>query len=90
MEINVAEGRLHAHALIDILPAEKVNEALGLLEEMIPQAGMSLADRLAVASVEDEEITPEMAARLDRALASVKRGETVPHEEILREFGLDR
>ena len=90
MEANVTEERLHAHALLDILPAERMNEVLGLLEEMVPEDGMSLAGRLALASVEDEEITPEMAARLDRALASVKRGETVPHEEILREFGLDR
>ncbi len=90
MEINVTEQRLHAHALLDILPAEKVDAVLSLLEEMVPEAGTSLAERLALAGVEDEQITPEMAARLDRALASVKRDDTVPHEEILREFGLDR
>ena len=50
---------------------------------------MSLAESLAQAAIEDEEITPEMAARLDRARASAERGETIPHEEILREFGLD-
>jgi hypothetical protein len=88
METNVTEERLHAHALLDILPAEKVNEVLSLLEEMVPEARMSLADRLAQAAIEDEEITPEMAARLDRARASAERGESVPHEEILREFGL--
>ena len=88
METNVTEERLHAHALLDILPAEKVNEVLSLLEEMVPEARMSLADRLAQATIEDEEITPEMAARLDRARASAERGESVPHEEILREFGL--
>ena len=88
METNVTEERLHAHALLDILPAEKVNEVLSLLEEMVPEARMSLADRLAQAAIEDEEITPEMAARLDRASASAERGESVPHEEILREFGL--
>jgi hypothetical protein len=88
METNVTEERLHAHALLDILPAEKVNEVLSLLEEMVPETSMSLADRLAQTAVEDEEITPEMAARLDRARASAERGESVPHEEILREFGL--
>jgi predicted transcriptional regulator len=88
METNVTEERLHAHALLDILPAEKVNEVLSLLEEMVPETHMSLADRLAQAAIEDEEITPEMAARLDRARASAERGESVPHEEILREFGL--
>lgn len=89
METNVTEQRLHAHELLDILPAEKINEVLSLLEEMVPELGMSLADSLAQAAVEDEEITPAMAARLDVARASAERGDTVPHEEILREFGLD-
>ena len=89
MESNVTEQRLHAHELLDILPAEKVNEVLSLLEEMVPETRRSLAERLAQAAIEDEEITPEMAARLDRARASAERGDTIPHEEILREFGLD-
>ncbi len=87
METNVIEDRLHAHALLDILPADKVNAVLNLLEEMVPDAGMSLAATLAKAEVEDEEITPEMATRLDRARASADRGETIPHEATLREFG---
>lgn len=89
MDTNVTEQRLHAHELLDILPAEKVNEVLSLLEEMIPETRMSLAETLARAGTEDDELTPEMAARLDRARASVERGDTIPHEEILREFGLD-
>jgi hypothetical protein len=47
-----------------------------------------LTRSLAVAPVEEEEITPETAAALDRARASLVRGEGIPHEEILREFGL--
>jgi hypothetical protein len=43
---------------------------------------------LANAPVEDEEITPAMATELDRARASIERGEGIPHEEVLREFGL--
>lgn len=39
--------------------------------------------------VEDEDLTPETAAALDRARASLARGEGIPHEEILREFQLD-
>jgi hypothetical protein len=31
---------------------------------------------------------PETAAVLDRARVSLHRGEGIPHEEILREFGL--
>jgi hypothetical protein len=45
-----------------------------------------LAHSLALAFVEDEEITSETAASLDRARASLARGEGIPLEEILREF----
>ena len=45
---------------------------------------------LALAPVEEEEITPEMAASLDRARASLARGEGIPHEEVLHEFGPKR
>jgi hypothetical protein len=38
----------------------------------------------ALAPVEDEEITPEPAAALDRARASQARGECIPHDKILR------
>ena len=40
-----------------------------------------------LAPVEEDEITPETAAALERARASLARGEGIPHEEILREFG---
>jgi hypothetical protein len=40
--------------------------------------------------VEEEEITSETAAALDRARASLARGEGIPHEDILREFGLGK
>ena len=45
---------------------------------------------LALAPVEEEAITAETAAALDRARASLARGEGIPHEEILREFGLTK
>jgi hypothetical protein len=45
---------------------------------------------LALARVEDEEITPETAAALDRARASLARGKGIPHEDILRGFGLTK
>jgi hypothetical protein len=43
---------------------------------------------LANSPVEEEEITPETAAALDLARESLARGEGIPHEEMLREFGL--
>jgi hypothetical protein len=47
-----------------------------------------LARSLAHAQVEEEDLTPETAAALDRARASLAGGKGIPHEEILREFGL--
>ncbi len=46
--------------------------------------------KLTNAPLEEEEITAETATALDRAHASLARGEGIPHEEILREFGLTK
>jgi hypothetical protein len=47
-----------------------------------------LARSLALAPVEEEEITPETVAALEGARASLARSEGIPHEEVLSEFGL--
>ncbi len=86
MESNVNQERLQAHALLDMLPAEKLNAVRSLLEVMVEP----LARSLALAPVEEEEVTPQAAAELDRARVSLARGEGIPHEEILREFGLTK
>lgn len=83
MEPNIDRERQEAHALLDMLPAEKLNAVRGLLEAMVEPLARSLAS----APVEDEEINPETAASLDRARASLTRGEGIRQEEMLREFG---
>jgi len=40
--------------------------------------------------VEEEEITSDTAAALDRARVSLAPLEGIPHEDILREFGLGK
>ena len=86
MEPNLNQERQQAHALLDMLPAEKLNAVRSLLEVMVGP----LARSLALAPVDEEEIAPETAATIDRSRASLNRGEGVPHEEILREFGLEQ
>jgi hypothetical protein len=76
--------RQQAHALLDVLSAEKLVAVRSLLEVMAEPLSRSLA----LAPVEDEEISAETAAAIDSARASLDRGEGIPHEEILREFGL--
>jgi len=80
----MADTKDHAYELIDRLPPAQLSAVVGLLEAMLDPGS------LANAPEEEEEITPETAAALDRARASLARGEGIPHEEILREFGLKK
>ncbi len=84
MQPDLAEQRQQAHLLLDVLPEEKLSAVRNLLEVLVEP----LSRALAMAPVEDEELTPETAQALDRARASLARGEVVSHEEVLREFGL--
>jgi hypothetical protein len=86
MEADLNQERQQAHALLDLLPPEKLNAVRSLLEVLVEP----LVRSLALAPVEDEEITPETAAALIRARGSLARGEGIPHEKILREFELNR
>ena len=81
---NLNRERQQAHALLDLLPVEKLNAVRSLLEVMVEPLARSLAP------AEEEEIAPEPAAALDRARATLARGEGIPHEEVLREFGLSQ
>ena len=90
MELDVTHERLQAHALLDMLPAGKINVVRSLLEVMVESGSAEhLSRSLALAPVDDKELTLETAASLDRARASLARGEGIPHDEILREFGLN-
>jgi len=84
MEQDLAQQRQEAHLLIDVLPQEKLSAVHGLLGVLVEPLSRSLA----TAPVEDEELTPEAMAALNRASASLDRGEGVSHEAILRELGL--
>ena len=84
MEPNLDQERRQAHALLDALPAEKLNAVRSLLEVMVEP----LARSLVLTQVEEEDLTPETAAALDRARASLARGEGISHDGVLRAFGL--
>jgi hypothetical protein len=86
MDPDVTQERKQAHALLDMLPAEKLTAVRSLLAVMVEPLSRSLDS----ASVEEEEVTDETAAAIDRARTSLARGEVIPHEDIRREFGLDK
>ena len=66
-----------------LLPAQ-LSAVIGLLEAMLDP--FSLAN----APVEEEELTPETAAALERARTSLTRSQGISHEEILCEFGVKK
>ena len=84
MGTDAKQERQQAHALLDLLPAEKLAAVRSLLEVMVEPLSHSLAS----APIDDEKVGPETAAALDRARASLARGEGIPHEDVLREFGI--
>jgi hypothetical protein len=82
---RMADSKEHAHELIERLPAQQLSALVALLEAILDPAAA-----LASAPVDEADLTAETAASLDRARASLARGEGIPHEEILREFGLPK
>ena len=80
-------NRQQAHRLLDQLAPAQFTAVAQLLEVMAAEPEPLLVS-LSKVPVEDEEITEETAAALNRASASLARGEGIPQEEILREFGL--
>jgi hypothetical protein len=67
------------------VPAADIPTARRLLQGLIVDP---LWLSMRAAPLDDEELTPEAIASIQEAEASIARGEGVPHEEIMREFGL--
>jgi hypothetical protein len=86
MASNPVQERQQAHALLDMLPDDKLAVVRSLLQVMVEPLSTSLAN----APVDDEQISDDTARSLERARASLARGEGIPHDEILREFGLNK
>ena len=84
MGLDLSQQRHEAHLLIDVLPEEKLCAVRNLLDVLVEPLSRSLA----MAPVEDEELNDETIASIERARASLARGEGISHVEILHEFGL--
>ncbi len=84
MQHDLSQDRQEAHAYLDRLPCNQLSAVHDLLESMLSPLERSLA----LAPIDDEPLTPEEAAEIEAGIASLERGEGIPHEEILREFGL--
>lgn len=75
--------------LVDLamrVPAEEIAAAKHLLEGLLEDP---FSAALRSTDYDDEPVTEDDIAALREAREAYKRGETTPHEEILREFGLE-
>ena len=73
-----------AHALIELLAPSQISAVVHLLAVMTDPVNRSLAQ----APVDDEPVTEEETREIAAARASLDRGEGIPHEKVLAEFGL--
>ena len=67
-----------------LVPAEDIAEAAKALEPFLDPFARAMLST----DYDDEPLTEDDLAALEQARAEHGRGETVPHDEILREFGL--
>lgn len=81
---QISEKR-QLHELVEKLPPDKLPAALSYLHFLCADSVLrSLLD----APDDDEPYTERQRTEDAEAAASIARGEGVPHEEILHEFGL--
>lgn len=78
------------YRLIDELPDDELAPAARALRRLRDNRLHPTWPIPTFPEAEAEELTPEEEADLEEALEAMKRGELIPHEEIRREFGLDR
>jgi hypothetical protein len=72
-------------ALASRVPEDQIPTAKRMLEALIVDPfWLSLAS----APMDDEELTPEAVAAVLEAERAVGNGNAIPHEEMLKEFGL--
>jgi hypothetical protein len=78
------DAKEHAHELIERLAPGQIPAVVHLLEVMTDPVAQSLAN----APVDDEPVSEDEAREIAAARASLDRGEGIPHEKVLAEFGL--
>lgn len=80
----MAHTKEQAHQLIDRLAPSQVTAVVGLLEAMLDPVSRAIAN----APIDDEPVSEEEARDIADARAALDRGEGIPHEQVLAEFGL--
>jgi hypothetical protein len=84
METNPNQERQQAHALLDMLPVEKLNAVRSLLEVMVDPVSRALAN----APVDDEPTTEDEERAVAEAREWLKNNPGIPFEQVVTELGL--
>jgi len=74
MEPDFAQERRQAHALLDLLPVEKLGAVRNLLEVFLNE--------------DSDTLSPAEAKAIAEADGWSKHNAPIPHEEVLAQFGL--
>jgi len=85
--MTTTEARTKLHDLIESLPSEDVPTALRILEALnsssvpVPMAFRDIP-------IDDEPETEEERAAVAEARRDIEEGRVIPHEEVMRKYGL--
>ena len=86
MALASRDTKQQAHELIDRMSTGQVSAVVGLLETMLDPVSRAIAN----APIDDEPETEDecQAVAESKAWMTEHPGQGIPHEDILREFGL--
>ena len=73
-----------AHALLDLLPQEKLTAVVHLLQAISDPVARSLAN----APIDDEPVSEDETRTVEASKEWLKDHAPIPHEEVLAELGL--
>jgi hypothetical protein len=84
MTTDGIEDKQQLHTMVDLLAPEQVHALRGLVEVTLDP----LSRKLAMAPIEDEEISEEEERSVAEAREWLKHNKPISHEEVLSQFGL--
>ena len=84
MGTDVTQERQQAHALVDLLPEEKLDAVVHLLQVITDPVVRAIAH----APVDEEPLTAEETKALDESREWLKHNAGIPHDQVLAELGI--
>ena len=84
MERNVEEDKRRAHELVEQLAPKQATAIVGLLESILDPVSRALAN----APMDDEPVSAEEEAAIEKSREWSKNNRGIPHEQVLTELGI--